>query len=259
MTATLDYALDYATRLGWPVLPIRRGTKKPLTEHGYQDATTDKATIRGWFQDEPKAGIAVATGSPGPQVGDVDDPAKAGEALKRLRKIGVPIAATARGLHFFFTGTDRHTVVLDYGELRGVGSYVILPPSRHPDGRFYTWLNSPYDCALVPVPEWIVPQDATTAGAGEQPIHVELVPYRQRHPYLADVAVRLARAGMTDERRLVVHLRAEFEAFCEPEPAPVRGYFEQMAKWASGSHIADRERALGDFAARWRGDMEVAP
>ncbi len=60
----LAAALDYAAR-GWPVFPLhnpRAGGgcscrkadcnqigKHPRTEHGVKDATTDTATIRGWW------------------------------------------------------------------------------------------------------------------------------------------------------------------------------------------------------------------
>ena len=55
MSALLEAALGYATR-GCPVFPVI--DKKPRTEHGFHDATTDPATIRGWWERWPDAGIA---------------------------------------------------------------------------------------------------------------------------------------------------------------------------------------------------------
>jgi hypothetical protein len=76
-----------------------------------------------------------------------------------------------------------------------------------------------------------------------------LVPYGQRHPHLVDFAVRLVRAGVTDEHCLVAHLRVQFEMFCALEPAPRPGAFEALARWAVRSRMADRERR---FAERLR-------
>ena len=57
---------------GWPAFPTAPGSKIPVTEHGYLDATTDHRTIQQWFRSEPESNVAVATGKPGPDVVDVD-------------------------------------------------------------------------------------------------------------------------------------------------------------------------------------------
>src|SRR5262249_13355365 len=44
----LDAALEYA-RKGLPVFPCSPLDKKPLTPHGFKDATTDEAQIRAWW------------------------------------------------------------------------------------------------------------------------------------------------------------------------------------------------------------------
>src|SRR5262249_32651859 len=48
----------------------------------------------------------------------------------------------------------------DHKELRlmGNGSQTVLPPSRHPSGRLYTWEpeHSPEALALAPAPTWLV-------------------------------------------------------------------------------------------------------
>ena len=45
----LDWALAYAAA-GLAVFPVG-AEKRPLTEHGVKDATTDEAQIRGWWRD----------------------------------------------------------------------------------------------------------------------------------------------------------------------------------------------------------------
>ena len=60
MSTLLDAALAYAGQAR-PVFPCGLD-KKPLTEHGFKDATRDEATIRAWWAEHPGAGIATPTG-----------------------------------------------------------------------------------------------------------------------------------------------------------------------------------------------------
>ncbi len=57
----LQAALAYAAR-GWPVFPCEPGNKKPLTAHGFKNASTDAATIEEWWARCPGANVAIATG-----------------------------------------------------------------------------------------------------------------------------------------------------------------------------------------------------
>src|SRR5580704_1479039 len=60
--AVLEAALSYAHG-GIPVFPGNPGNKRPLTEHGFKDATTDPERIRSWWREHPQAMIGVPTGS----------------------------------------------------------------------------------------------------------------------------------------------------------------------------------------------------
>ena len=55
MTVLLDAALAYAAR-DVPFFPCGPN-KKPLTKHGFKDATTESQTIRGWWAEHPNASI----------------------------------------------------------------------------------------------------------------------------------------------------------------------------------------------------------
>jgi putative DNA primase/helicase len=195
--AVRDAAMAYAER-GWPIFPLRARSKVPLTLHGFKDATTDERTILRWFERWPNANLGVACGEPGPTVLDIDDPGAAGDLATRCSELGAPIVATARGVQFYFAGTDSRTVGLGYGELRSRGSYVVAPPSVHPTGKVYTWIAAPRK-TLPGIPDIVARRvkDRSTAGSGKAPVR-ERVPPGQMYEYLLDRAVRLARAGEAD-------------------------------------------------------------
>lgn len=123
---------------------------------------------------------------------------------------------------------------------------MLVEPSIHPTGKAIVWLDRPRG-PLPPVPA-LLARTGKRAGVGVHEAPADPVPHGQRHPYLADIAVRLLRAGITDRRRIEAHLRAEFELSCAPLPPAKPGYFEALAKWAVESQIADRERACEALA-----------
>ena len=58
----LEAALDYAGH-GRPVFPVRSNDKRPLTNNGFKDATTDAETIHAWWGEHPNANVGVPTGA----------------------------------------------------------------------------------------------------------------------------------------------------------------------------------------------------
>ena len=112
---TLRQALAYARR-GWPVFPCLPGQKILATTHGFRDASTDEQQITAWFTGHPGRNLAIATGTPGPDVLDVDQHGPDGTgfgAYARLRRAGLLTGASAYvrtpsgGLHAYFTGTAQ--------------------------------------------------------------------------------------------------------------------------------------------------------
>ena len=144
--ATLHQALAFAA-CGWPVLPCQPGQKTPATRQGHLDATTDPGQITAWFGRHPDWNLAIATGTPGPDVLDVDQHGEAGNgyaAFGQLRAAGLLAGARAfvrtpsGGLHAYFTGSDQRNGHLPAHHLdfRSRGGYVLTPPSRI-DGKPY--------------------------------------------------------------------------------------------------------------------------
>ena len=145
----LAAALRYA-RAEWPVFPCMPGEKVPATRHGLLEATTDPDKITWWWSRHPEPNVAIATGSPGPDVLDVDvrKDGSGFAAFNRLRREGLLDGASAYirtpsgGLHAYFTGTEQGNGRLPSHHLdfRSRGGYVVAPPS-HVGGRPYELLR----------------------------------------------------------------------------------------------------------------------
>jgi hypothetical protein len=150
--ATLRHALAYA-RHGWPVFPCLPGQKIPATRHGYRDATTDEQQITDWFGRGRDWNLAIVTGTPGPDVLDIDQHGLAGNgyaAFNRLRRLGLVNGAAAYvrtpagGMHAYFTGSGQHNGRLPghHLDFRSTGGYVVAPPSQV-DGKPYRLIAKP--------------------------------------------------------------------------------------------------------------------
>jgi len=145
----LAAALRYA-QADWPVFPCMPGEKVPATRHGLLEATTDPDKITWWWSRNPEPNVAIATGSPGPDVLDVDvrKDGSGFAAYGRLRREGLLDGASAYirtpsgGLHAYFTGTEQGNGRLPSHHLdfRSRGGYVVAPPS-HVGGRPYELLR----------------------------------------------------------------------------------------------------------------------
>lgn len=157
--AVLDAALEYAAR-GWPVFPCEPRGKKPLTAHGFKDASTLPDVIRSWWKRYPRANVAVPTGARTFDVLDIDGPTGERslaelEAKHEELPIG-PRQQTGTGRHILFTGgtlgvSARRLPGLD---TRGEGGYVVMAPSIHSSGERYALEDA--DEPIPAPPAWLV-------------------------------------------------------------------------------------------------------
>jgi putative DNA primase/helicase len=259
MSDFLSAALQYAG-LGWRVHPLRPRGKVPLLNDWPSKATTDLDTIRGWWRQWPDANIGLATGrASGCWVLDCD-PAHGGlETLQMLEDSHglLPVTPTCLtgggGDHRYFrmpAGLDIRNSASALGaglDVRGEGGQVVAPPSVHPNGQTYLWLEgqTPFDCELADAPGWLlelVAQRATrpaaaSAGNGNSGGRV---PAGGRNVHLTSLAGRLRRGGMT-EVALARALLAENAAVCDP-PLPeeeVRGIASSVCRYAPGYGLTD--------------------
>lgn len=152
--SALDVACGYAAR-GIPTFPCTQD-KRPLTVHGFHDASTDPSTHAAWFERWPGANLAIPTGTrSGVLVVDLDvKEGRDGRAtLAGLEDRFGTLPATlvvetpSGGEHRWFVMPDvpiRNSAGRLAGEdvpgfdVRGEGGYVLVPPSRI-EGRAYAW------------------------------------------------------------------------------------------------------------------------
>lgn len=161
MSQALAYALRYA-ELGWPVFPCPPREKRPATSNGHLDATTDPEQIQNWWAAMPDANVAIAL----PEdvvVVDIDDPGTL-ELMHHLdRDLPATVTSqTARGRHYWYGhGVEGAKATIRLPELpdvdiKGLGGYVLVPPSVHPSGEPYTWEVPPRPEHLALAPDWLV-------------------------------------------------------------------------------------------------------
>jgi hypothetical protein len=165
VSALAEAARALAAR-GWHVFPLRPRTKVPLTLHGFHDASCGLAQVEHWWCATPAANIGIACGASRLLVVDLDGE-PAAEAWARLAAAhgghrATLVAATGKpgGRHVYFAappgGLPNSAGRLGTGiDTRGEGGYVVAPPSCHPSGRRYRWLEAPA-AVPAPTPRWLV-------------------------------------------------------------------------------------------------------
>ncbi|HXA27645.1 MAG TPA: bifunctional DNA primase/polymerase [Candidatus Angelobacter sp.] len=259
----LQNALRYAAR-GWPVLPLHTphahgcsccsldctsSGKHPRTQHGAVTATTRTQVISAWWRRWPDANVGVATGG-ALAVLDVDG----ARGLRSVRGRTLPptlTVATGSGFHYYFRTTRAlpcRVGLLPSVDVRGVGGYVVAPPSLHRSGHRYT--EAPglgfADVGLASVPEWL---DAALTTHRRRRLPDEWrsllhsgVQEGARNDTLASIAGHLLRAGV--DAGVAVELLSVWNgARCRP-PLPVS---EVEKVVASVARAEARRREAGAF------------
>jgi hypothetical protein len=150
---------------GWPVIALKPREKVPQTSHGLKDATTNENTIAQWWERWPNANVGLATGkNAGFWVLDIDG-AQGAASLAQLESENGPLPTTLEqwtgsgGRHLCFAwpaGSEvRNRQSFRSGlDVRGEGGYIVAPPSIHPSGKRYTWVDE--NTAIIEAPTWLL-------------------------------------------------------------------------------------------------------
>lgn len=146
-SGNLAVALDHAAA-GRPVFPCRPDNKRPLTDHGFKDASCNPEKIRRWWHDHPDAIPAIPMGrASGLAVLDLD--VKDGkDGVAELRALGfdpdtlspLSITTMSGGRHLYFRwqeGLRSNAGQIAPGiDVRGEGGYVIAPGAVSKAGSY---------------------------------------------------------------------------------------------------------------------------
>jgi hypothetical protein len=158
----LDQILGYAAR-SWYTFALKPKSKDPATKRGFYDATINPEKLKRWFARGYPYNVGIRTGLlSGVLVVDVDG-ILGKTSLQRLCHEYGPLpktlaSRTARGGHLWFaidvpvpSSIGRVAPNID---IRANGGYVVAPPSIHPDGPVYEWID--YSVPLAPAPDWLI-------------------------------------------------------------------------------------------------------
>lgn len=139
-------ALWYAEH-GLHVFPLTPGTKIPLKgSGGCLDATTDRDRVNSWWTGNPKANIGLATGHL-VDVVDIDGLVGHQSRMQHWDQVFAAIdddavakVLTPRpgGMHIYVPATGRGNAanIVPSVDYRGVGGYVVAPPSVNEQGTY---------------------------------------------------------------------------------------------------------------------------
>lgn len=210
--APLVHALALAER-GIPVFPCRPD-KRPLTGHGFKDASTDPAQITAWWTEFPAALIGVPTGeSSGLLAIDIDPDGAAWYAEHFDRLACGRIHRTKRGHHLLY----RMPTI----EIRSSAGKIAPGVDVRAEGGYLIWWPAHGHAAtgdlddIGDAPDWIIdllkekPRQAASDVAGAPTTE------GQRNGYLSKEAYRLRKQGKTAEQIHPV-ISAMNAAYCDP-------------------------------------------
>ena len=236
--ALLENALKYVAQ-GLPVFPLcypdnngncgcgrnhqgRDIGKVPLTPNGLTDATIEADRVRRyWTRSNANIGIAIP---PGFLVLDVDIDHNGFESLGQLQNDhGFDLAPTwlvttgSGGQHYWYK-TDkpiRNTTRLAGYEgldIRGLGGYVVVPPSLHRSGHYYE--TSPvWDGPITEAPQKLTQLCNTRQAIAFSP--GETITEGVRNDTLARDAGAMRRRGLS-EKAIYAALQVTNQERCQP-------------------------------------------
>jgi hypothetical protein len=173
-------------RRGWSVVPIRPAGKQPLVPwRDYQRKRATPGEVRTWYAHWPHANVGIITGQISNLVVIDIDPAHHGDdSLADLtsRYGALPPTMTAHsgggGRHFYFAAPAdpipvRSRVALAPGiDVRAEGGLVVAPPSIHPSGGRYCWIEGTEEGATpAPLPRWLIQLVQSSRPHGGHGVH----------------------------------------------------------------------------------------
>ena len=266
----VSFAVDHANH-GYHVFPLRPRTKEPYARsRGLYDATTDERRIlHMWDGDRAESNIAANPDASGAFIIDVDSKHGA-DPEDIVTDLGLDLHAVqvwtstapersaeypdslsgVRGGQMWFRGSVATGKTSIKGvEVRGVGAYGILPPSRHPWGDHYDGLMPrTVDLPSPPasVAELVASMPTTVVKVEDGTV---FEPGGRHEQLLAWARSRYTAHGVLGEAALLGMLKKN-EVACRP-PLPA-DEVRRLWRHLENTRIANRERDVARLILGWR-------
>ncbi len=251
---------------GWRLVPV--DGKKPRMFWKSPPSWDQMAPL---WDDPETTGLAVILGklSGNLVVRDFDKP----EAFERWKQeypdlaLTLPIVRTGRpegGYHVYGTMPDAPLLKLSDGELRGNGAIVVLPPSLHPSGLRYEWINPPTGRpALVSCLELNVFSDSASLPSRPKadaciPKQTQVNPsiaYVEQNIRISGCIAKNLPTGVGQRNQCLFHLAQDLLKFL-PRDTPFEDLLAIVRKWHSCAlpfiQTKDIVESIADFLTAWK-------
>lgn len=148
-----EIALQYIMQ-GLSVLPLLPRDKKPAIKGGLSNATREVNIIIPWYAAHPEHNIGIACGAKSRNLIaldlDVSDTKDGTAVLADFEEKYAELPHTAAvktgsgGVHYLYLANEhvQSSVNAILGvDIRAEGSYIVAPPSIHPNGNAYEWIH----------------------------------------------------------------------------------------------------------------------
>ena len=287
MDTLKEWALWYAEH-GFAVIQLPQGSKIPFKgSSGSSDATRDRKTIEAWWTRHPSGNIGLVMGgkSGGVFAVDVDEKPSKGKhglaSLKDWEKEHGELPDTVcslsgsgeGGFHLLYRANPgerirSHNDALRHVDIRGEGTYILAPPSVHPDtGKKYEWKSSPVDSAIAHASKNVydLTHEQWREGGEEMPFEDMGAPYElpksiregSRTENMFRLLAALQSKGLSDDA-IKAALREENQVRCHPpltDAELASQVFPALGRYAKGDYTA----AGGQDAPKAPASLEVIP
>ncbi|OGM63609.1 hypothetical protein A2893_02650 [Candidatus Woesebacteria bacterium RIFCSPLOWO2_01_FULL_39_25] len=144
--------------LNWSLVPTGSDKNPLISWSEFQQRRANVNEVSAWFNNPNFGGLAVVTGKiSGISVWDIDKGAD-------INNIQLPVTPTVKtgneGLHLYFKCQDGLSCITAFRnkmDFKAEGGLIMLPPSLHPNGNRYEWVDGKdYLAPLADIPQWLL-------------------------------------------------------------------------------------------------------
>ncbi len=213
---------------GFSVFPLIMRTKRPATSHGFKDATNDLEKCKEWSDEPQSHNVGIATGTKS-NLAVIDiDPKNGGlESLEKMKSQygfnpeNTPTVVTGSGgFHFYYDcpyPIGSRNGILPGVDIKADGGYVVAPPSIHPNGKAYTFLDENTHLAQrKPFPMKVIDEiNLSKLENGRPDADGGTIKEGGRHDHLVSLGGKLRGRGF-DKEAIAEALHAENASYCNP-------------------------------------------